>query len=375
MSMAEAKRLAAELGLTGSAAEIDDGKFLAEQFGMSGQPAAAPERDLEIIEGEILFYKRQAGSSIIEIGKRLNEAKAQLSHGEWLPWLREKVGISERSAQDFMRLAREYSKSAEIGDLGASKALALLALSPTEREGFVAEKHEVDGVEKSVQDMTAKELKRAIEERDAARRNMEAMKARAEVAEQSREKMEQDMRQLKELNRRAKETVEQKTEELAKAEGDRRSLKQQLSELLSKPVDVAVEVRDAAPEQIAEAKAAGAAEEAEKQAAALSAKEEQVKKLREDLKKAREEAKEANINLQTAEKEARAARDAADKAAKLAKVNSNENMVKFSVLFKTAQDTVNQMADTMSREAAENREKMRNAMNALSDAIRKAAGA
>lgn len=374
MSMAEAKKLAAELGLTGAAVEPDDGRLLAEQYGMSGQPAA-PERDLEIIEGEILFYKRQAGSSIIEIGKRLNEAKAQLSHGEWLPWLREKVGISERSAQDFMRLAREYSKSAEIADLGASKALALLALSPTEREDFVAEKHEVDGVEKSVQDMTAKELKRAIEERDAARRNMEAMKARAEVAEQSLEKMEQDMRQLKELNRRAKETVEQKTEEFAKAEGDRRSLKQQLSELLSKPVDVAVEVRDAAPEQIAEAKAAGAAEEAEKQAAALSAKEEQVKKLREDLKKAREEAKEANINLQTAEKEARAARDAADKAAKLAKVNSNENMVKFSVLFKTAQDTVNQMADTMSREAAENREKMRNAMNALSDAIRKAAGA
>ena len=100
-----------------------------------------------------------------------------------------------------------------------------------------------------------------------------------------------------------------------------------------------------------------------------------MKKLREDLKKAREEAKEANINLQTAEKEARAARDAADKAAKMVKVNSNENMVKFSVLFKTAQDTVNQMADTMSKELPENREKMKNAMNALADAIRKAAGA
>ena len=374
MSMEEAKKVAADLGLAGAAVEPDDGRLLAEQYGMSGQ-TPAQERDLEIIEGEILFYKRQAGSSIIEIGKRLNEAKAQLSHGEWLPWLREKVGISERSAQDFMRLAREYSKSAEIADLGASKALALLALPASEREGFVAEKHNVDGVEKSVQDMTAKELKKAIEERDAARRNMEAMKARAEVAEQSREKMEQDMRQLKELNRRAKETVEQKTEELAKAKGNVISLKSQLEELLKKPVDVAVEVRDAAPEQIAEAKAAGAAEDAKKQAAALSAKEEQVKKLREDLKKAREEAEEANINLQTAEKEARAARDAADKAAKLAKVNSNENMVRFSVLFKAAQDTVNQMADAMGKELPENREKMRNAMHALSDAVREAAGA
>ena len=101
MSMEDAKRTAAELGLEET------------------------PRPLELITEEIVFYKRQAGASIIEIGRRLNEAKAQLSHGEWLPWLREKVDLSERSAQNFMRLAREYSKSAEIADLGAAKALAL----------------------------------------------------------------------------------------------------------------------------------------------------------------------------------------------------------------------------------------------------------
>ena len=138
--------------------EDPDGQYLAEVMGMTeSEERAAEQRDLALIEGEILFYKRQAGGAIIEIGRRLIEAKRQLEHGEWLPWLREKVDLSERSAQNFMRLAKEYSKSAEIADLGASKALALLALPPQERERFASEKHDVDGVEKTASEMTASE--------------------------------------------------------------------------------------------------------------------------------------------------------------------------------------------------------------------------
>lgn len=374
MSMSDlesAKRTAVALGID----EPDDGALLAQEYGMHGQPPAEvqQERGLEIIEGEILFYKRQAGQSIIEIGKRLNEAKAQLSHGEWLPWLREKVDISERSARDFMRLAREYSKSAEIADLGASKALALLALPVSEREQFATEKHDVDGVEKSVADMTAKELKKAIEERDDARKTMEAMKARAEVAEQSREKMEQDMRHLKELHRRAKEAEERKEEELRLAE-------EELVKLKARPVDVAVEYRTD-PKELDEAMEKGREQirnlnkvQMEAKEKELAAAEEQARKLKEDLRKAREEAKTANVNLQNAEKAAREAKKQAEESGKLAKLSSNENLVKFGVLFNQAQDTVNRMADAMEHDTPENQGKMRAALNALADAIRKAAG-
>lgn len=73
----------------------------------SGAEGLARGRDLEVITEEICFYKRQAGTSFIEIGRRLNEAKAQLPHGSWLSWLRERVDISERSGVSLER-GRRY---------------------------------------------------------------------------------------------------------------------------------------------------------------------------------------------------------------------------------------------------------------------------
>lgn len=365
MSMEQAKALAAELGIgerTWESGEPDDGEgaILARDFGMNGQPPAE-DKPLDLITEEILFYKRQAGGAIIEIGKRLLEAKAQLGHGEWLPWLRDRVDISERSAQNFMRLAREYSKSAEIADLGASKALALLALPESERANFVSETHTVDGVEKTVPEMTAKELKAAIEERDRALREAQEADARARSAEESRAKMEADMCQLKELQQRAREAEEEKARQLQAAE-------EELQALRSRPVDVAVETRDASPEQLAAARAEGV-KEAEQKAR------ENVKKLREELKAAQAQAREANIRTQETELAAQKAEKKALDADRLAKVSANENMVTFRVLFQSAQDTVNRMADAVGKENKENQQKMRAALRALAQAIEQAAGA
>lgn len=358
--MAAAKAAAVKLGLD----EPDDGKFLAKEYGVGCEPEKPP-RDLEVIEGEILFYKRQAGGALLEIGRRLNEAKSQLNHGEWLPWLREKVDISERSAQDFMRLAREYSKAAEFADLGASKALALLALSPSERSEFLAEKHTVSGQEKTASEMTIKELKEAIRERDEARKALVAAKAETEVAEAARAKMEADMRQLKELQQRSREAEEEKSAELRRVEAE-------LEALRKKPVDVAIQkIQD--PEAMEKAKADGAAEAEKKHKVQMDAAEERVRKLKEELRKAREETKAATLNFQQAEREAKAARSEAQKAGKMAQVNSNQNMVRFGILFDQAQSTVNQMAEAVNREPAENQARMRKAMQALADAIRKAA--
>lgn len=130
--------------------------------------AAPAARDIEVITEEILSLKQTAGSAILEIGQRLIEAKQMLPHGEWLHWLEERVEFSERSANRFMRLAREWSNPTTLSDLGASKALQLLALPPAEREEFLQEKHIVNGEAKSVVDMSARELEKAVKARDAA---------------------------------------------------------------------------------------------------------------------------------------------------------------------------------------------------------------
>jgi hypothetical protein len=42
----------------------------------------------------------------IAAGELLIEAKAQLRHGQWLPWLQDNCNLSERTAQLYMRLAK-----------------------------------------------------------------------------------------------------------------------------------------------------------------------------------------------------------------------------------------------------------------------------
>ena len=64
-------------------------------------------------------------------GDLLIEAKTQLDHGAWLPWLRDACAVSERTAQAYMRLARNRPALEEqirngVADIGVRGALALL---------------------------------------------------------------------------------------------------------------------------------------------------------------------------------------------------------------------------------------------------------
>ena len=334
-----------EDNVTVALAGASEGEVLTEMFREDGEAPAAPERDIQLITAEIQFFKRQAGQAVYEIGRCLLEAKAQLKHGEWLPWLRDEVAFSEASAQRYMRLAREYGKSRIVTDLGAGKALELLALPESQREEFV-EENDVSG-------MTREQLRQAIRERDEASVLAARERVRAETAEQSRTKMEEDMKALKALHAAAVETQREKEEALAKAEAE-------LKDLRSRPVEVAVETGVAAPEQIEAAKAEGAK-------AAEAKVEAELKKLREELKAAKE-------RTEDAQKQMEEAREAAEKARKLAAASQKEGMVRFKLLFSSAQETVNRMAEELEQAPEESRDKLRRAMLALADAIRKAVG-
>ena len=135
-----------------------------DNIAVDSTPAIGGGRDIDVITAEILTYKSHIAESIYEIGKCLNEAKAQLSHGFWLDWLANGVNFSEATAQRFMRLAKEYPNPSALTDLGLSKALALLALPKAERNIFIEEFHLIAGVEKSVGEMSTRELAKIIGE-------------------------------------------------------------------------------------------------------------------------------------------------------------------------------------------------------------------
>ena len=147
-------------------------------------------RPIEVITQEIKFYSQQAGMSIIEIGKRLHEAKICLPHGEWGNWLKNEVNFSERTAQNFMRIAREYRNPQMIADMGnsATKALLLLSVPAEEREAFVAEEHIIDGEAKTVAEMSTREMEDLTKQLAAERAEKEKLQSQLNLFQEEAQK-------------------------------------------------------------------------------------------------------------------------------------------------------------------------------------------
>lgn len=290
--------------------------------------AAPAARDIETVTAEILDLKQTAGSAILAIGQRLIEAKEMLSDGEWLPWLEEQVEFSPRTAQRFMKLSREWTDATALSYLGATKALTLLALPPAEREEFLAEEHVVSGEVKSVTDMSVRELKKAVKERDAALRQAELDRAEKDAAEQARNKMEAD---------------------LAFANERLAGLRDELEELRSRPVDVAVE--SASEEELAQARAEGEAAKAAELA---------------ELQRALEEAEAAR---RAAEERLAAAQKAGGRTA----VAADQDLAQFAVYFEQSQDLANKMHGLLrkvrNREDPSAADKLEAALRALAERI------
>lgn len=298
-------------------------------------------RTIETITDEILDAQRRGGEAILTIGRCLIEAKEMLPHGEWLPWLNEKVAYSERTAQNFMAVARRYSNPQTLADLGMAKALALLALPDSERDEFVQDHNVID--------MSARQLKQALKERDEARKAAEAAKADASAAEQARAKMEADMAATKNLLESARADAD--------SAGNRaRALEEKLRMLQEKPVEVAVEtVVD--PEAIAKAR-----EEAVAEIKAKLDKAREAKKRAEDRQKIAEDALE-QVRLQLEEQA---------KAEKKAALGADKDLAQFELLFDQAQETVNKMRGILMKVAGREdgtADKLRRAIQALAEAV------
>ena len=304
-------------------------------------------RTIETITDEILDAKRTGGEAILTIGRCLIEAKDMLPHGEWLPWLNERVELSERTAQKFMRLAQKWSNPSALADLGATKALMLLALPEEERDEFIEDHNVID--------MSTRQLEQAIRERDEARKAAEAAKADASAAEQARAKMEADMAVVNASLAAAREEKQKADQEAARLENE-------LAALKARPVEVAVEtVVD--PEAIEKAKAEAVAE--------IKAK---LDKAREAKAKADEKRKQAEASVEILKKSL----ENMERNEKKAALSSDKDVAQFEVLFNQGQELANKMRGLLlkarGREDQTAAQGMERALKALAEAVGRCAG-
>ena len=116
----------------------------------------------------------------IEIGGLLIQAKEQVPPGEWTYYLENEVDISHRSANNCMKLYEEYMKNPDsqaLANMPYTKAVQLLRLPEEDRAEFI-ESH-------NVEDMSTRELNKAIKERN------EALAAREAAETESRDLRQQ----------------------------------------------------------------------------------------------------------------------------------------------------------------------------------------
>lgn len=259
-------------------------------------------RNPDVIAQEIRALTATMLTNIVEIGRRLCEAKELLPHGEFGKWVTEQTGYSSSTANNFMRLFTEYSDQQfsifgasvncqSIGNLPYSKALLLLSVPSEERENFV--------VENNVAEMSNAELKKAIRERDEALAKVgELEEARDDIASALSE-VRADNDRLKAENKELasrpldavitatnKEDIEKAVEEALKTAADEHKAEM---EALQKKLDGEVKKNDKLENKIrlaeqkaqdAEKNASSGSEEYKRQAAEAK---EEAEKLRREL--------------------------------------------------------------------------------------------
>lgn len=292
------------------------------------------DRTLPVIISEIKIIEQHVSKTAMEgaiqIGQRLQEAKEQVGHGNFETWCQENLNYTRRTAENFMRISREYGgengllANAKISShFSISNALSLLKVPEEDREKFV-EEHPVE-------DMTNKDL-------------------------------EEEIRKLKE----EKATLE---EEVANVAKDRSEIHGQLAEAEAEVQRLKGMLAVKADEPKADP------EELEKLQAKLEKAEQKAAKAKEELKKEKEERQEAIDKEVEAQREEMAKQtkksiaglqDEIEKLKSREKKAGNETLLRFKILVDQLQEAFRQAGECiLDEEDQEQADKMNAALKAV----------
>lgn len=275
---------------------------------------AIKSRTNGILDAAFTYAKR----SCFEIGKRLEEAKAAVPFGEWGDWLETNVDYSVSTANDLMRIYREFGNeqidmltgksSAEVFEgLSQSQMVALFSLPKAMRAEFVEEHREqLESGEMSSRKLKEeiKRLNKIIEQKDKEIRDNDDSYGELVLEKKAIEA------QAKEASERAEA-----------AEAKACDLQLRIDEMNETPLEVTKvteTVYEASPEQIEAIRAAAVKETEEKLSTEADKKQKEVDKLKVASEKKQKELDELKCQLEAkdAELEGRI-REAVDEAVAL----------------------------------------------------------
>lgn len=263
--------------------------------------------NLNQIVAEIKFFENQAVVSYWEIGKRLSQAKEQVGHGEWIPWIEENLNYTRQTASSLIRVYESYPNGNTSLHLNFSKVLALTSIKDEEERQEFIEKHDVEDMTTRQLQAEIKKYKKSLEETE---NELEAAKAGLEFKdgqierysnESSRLSAELELAKMKKVEPQIvekeviKEVVPEDYEDLKEQQKDLLEIQKGLQEELYQEKK---KVKEVAPKDYDELK--------------FKAK---------DLDKAYEEIKRKNIEISSLKKKAK------EDLAKLEEYDANKKIV------------------------------------------------
>ncbi len=300
-----------------------------------------PRRQLADVTRDIRIKTGQFLLDAIEIGRLLHEAKTMVEPGGWMDYVKKELPFSQSWVNNYMRLYKEYGaeqlsifgNSQATARLSPTQALELLALPAQERDEFM-ETHDVEN-------MSTRELKQAIQERDeaiqskkdieedlqAAETRADNHAKRADEAEEEVERLRSELSSAEDAGAAASQKVEKLQKQLAKAKEDKKAAEDALTKAKENP-----EIPESMMEQMRQQVAADAA-----------------KKATEDLQKKLDAALAAQSDA------AMAKQVAAEKISELEKQLrvSSPNMVRIGAYIEDMQETFNKLLDVLRETKAE----------------------
>ena len=226
-------------------------------------------RSIEIVTAEIYTIRDNARKvfldAVVQIGTRLEEAKQLVPQGEWTAYLTDRLGYKPSTAQNYMRIAREFGggqvslsgKTAAdaFAELSYSQILPLLGMAEEEREEL-AEEHDLPN-------MSSREIAALVKERDEAKANADKLKEKDKLLRsklrEANEERDKAQSSLSDATQREKDLAE-RLDELEKRPAEVRELTEaELGELREK-----IRAENAEAVRAAEARALAAEERLDK---------------------------------------------------------------------------------------------------------------